>query len=784
MVDSPFTKFAPKNTPSWLEESNRKIQAHNISVRPPLAAIDASAITSDYQVSSKENKSKFNADQKIRSPNRVTNPLHAYSSFNSIFTLAVLTPEEVNFPAVLRTRLPQNIILRSGGSGASKVPTEYDKNFNTGKEGKAIREFFISQVVVEQSMGISDNKQSNVNTTEFIVHEYYSMGLFIDTLRQAAKQAGLKNYLKAPYVLMIDFIGTDEKGNIKQITDGDNVTIRRIYPININTVDFTADQSGAQYRVRASAYNEVALSATSQQLEVDVTLKGNTVQELLQKSLQKAMDEKRKSKTPRAPVPNEIVINFPKAAEVIERANRKSFNNDENDRATQKQFGAQTQKTILIGSTTPVNSMKNGGISFQQDAGSLNDIGKAQINLTEEQRQRVSSNTLNVYDRVKKIGKFVNFPQGEATFLFTATKTIEDVITCVILFSDYAKNLLGDSDVNGMRKWFKIIPRKYIIIDEEYLNDNGNYPYLLVFDVVENLVHEHVFLPANTKPQTLNIENLIVKEYDYLYTGKNLDVLSFDIQVNAQYAQTIASDAARGKDNLNRKVKAEQQSKSSVDNSEENKAADQAVGTGENKSSIYHSRAWQERIESVGELTDEQKIALEYHDKLMTSQVMLNKAEITILGDPYYLCDSGLGNYYARRVIGSADGKTKLFINADGSMDDTQGIPMVAVNFRTPLDSDEFQKGIIVNEGAKVFKKLPDFSGVFSVNKITSTFEAGLFKQTLTLARVANQEIEAAEKAGKNKKNLYALGPTQNNATDIQSPDDSLNQANNIDNSR
>ena len=758
MVDSPFTKFAPKNTPSWLEESNRKIQAHNISVRPPLEAIDASAITSDYQGSGKENKSKFNADQKIRSPNRVTNPLHAYSSFNSIFTLAVLTPEEVNFPAVLRTRLPQNIILRSGGSGASKVPTEYDKNFNTGKEGKAIREFFISQVEVNQSMGISDNKQSNVNTVEFIVHEYYSMGLFIDTLRQAAKQAGLKNYLKAPYVLMIDFIGTDEKGNIKQITDGDNVTIRRIYPININTVDFTADQSGAQYRVRANAYNEVALSATSQQLEVDVTLKGNTVQELLQNSLQKAMDEKRKSKTPRAPVPNEIVINFPKADEVIERANRKSFNNDENDRATQKQFGAQTQKTILIGSTTPVNSMKNGGISFQQDAGSLNDIGKAKINLTEEQRQRVSSNTLNVYDRVKKIGKFVNFPQGEATFLFTATKTIEDVITCVILFSDYAKNLLGDSDVNGMRKWFKIIPRKYIIIDEEYLNDNGNYPYLLVFDVVENLVHEHVFLPANTKPQTLNIENLIVKEYDYLYTGKNLDVLSFDIQVNAQYAQTIASDAARGKDNLNRKVKAEQQSKSSVDNSEDNNAADQAVGTGENKSSIYHSRAWQERIESVGELTDEQKIALEYHDKLMTSQVMLAKAEITILGDPYYLCDSGLGNYYARRVIDSADGKTKLFINADGSMDDTQGIPMVAVNFRTPLDSDEFQKGIIVNEGAKVFKKLPDFSGVFSVNKITSTFEAGLFKQTLTLARVANQEILAAEKAGKNKKNLYELG--------------------------
>jgi hypothetical protein len=769
MVDSPFTKFAPKNTPSWLEESNRKIQAHNISVRPPLEAVDASAITSDYQVSGKENKSKFNADQKIRSPNRVTNPLHAYSSFNSIFTLAVLTPEEVNFPAVLRTRLPQNIILRSGGSGASKVPTEYDKNFNTGKEGKAIREFFISQVEVNQSMGISDNKQSNVNTTEFIVHEYYSMGLFIDTLRQAAKQAGVKNYRIAPYVLMIDFIGTDEKGNIKQITDGDNVTIRRIYPIKINSVDFTADQSGAQYRVRASAYNETALSATSQSLEVDVTLKGNTVQDLLQKSLQKAMDEKRKSKTPRAPVPNEIVINFPKATEVIERANRKSFNNDENDRATQKQFGAQTQKTILIGSTTPVNSMKNGGISFQQDAGSLNDIGKAQINLTEEQRQRVSSNTLNVYDRVKKIGKFINFPQGEATFQFTATKTIEDVITCVILFSDYAKNLLGESDVNGMRKWFKIIPRKYIIIDEEYLNDNGNYPYLLVFDVVENLVHEHVFLPANTKPQTLNIENLIVKEYDYLYTGKNLDVLNFDIQVNAQYVQTIASDAARGKDNLNRKVKQEQQSKSKVDNSENDDAADQAVGTGENKSSIYHSRAWQERIESVGELTDEQKITLEYHDKLMTSQVMLVKCDLTILGDPYYLCDSGLGNYYARRVIDSVDGKTKFFINADGSMDDTQGIPMVAVNFRTPLDSDEFQKGIIVNEGAKVFKKLPDFSGVFSVNKITSIFEAGLFKQTLTLNRVANQEIEAAEKA-KNKKNLYDLG----NAP-IVDPDTSMN---------
>ena len=77
-------------------------------------------------------RTTVDANNSILFPNKIPNPLHNYNSFNTIFTLACLTPEEINFPYRLRVKSPTVTILRSGGSGVSKLSTLYDLDFDGG----------------------------------------------------------------------------------------------------------------------------------------------------------------------------------------------------------------------------------------------------------------------------------------------------------------------------------------------------------------------------------------------------------------------------------------------------------------------------------------------------------------------------------------------------------------------------------------------------------------------------------------------------------------------------
>ena len=72
-------------------------------------------------------------------------------------------------------------------------------------------------------------------------------------------------------------------------------------------------------------------------------------------------------------------------------------------------------------------------------------------------------------------------------------------------------------------------------------------------------------------------------------------------------------------------------------------------------------------------------IARDFNDALVNSPVDLITANMTIMGDPYYIADSGMGNYSA--------GTTPLIIlTEDGTMDYQSTEVDVLVNFRTPLD--------------------------------------------------------------------------------------------------
>ena len=107
-------------------------------------------------------RSSFNADESELFPNKIPNVLHKYNSFNSIFTLACLTVDEINFPAKLRVGSPKVTILRSGGSGISKIPTIYDTNFDGGLSSP--REYFINDVSFKTNIAPTGQNMTNVQS--------------------------------------------------------------------------------------------------------------------------------------------------------------------------------------------------------------------------------------------------------------------------------------------------------------------------------------------------------------------------------------------------------------------------------------------------------------------------------------------------------------------------------------------------------------------------------------------------------------------------------------------
>jgi len=196
------------------------------------------------------------------------NILHQFASFNNVFTLSVLTVDEVNMPdETYRVSEPVLQILRSGGGADNKVTTVYEDAI-----GKKL-EYFIDDVSIEGLM-VPNSKTRTTNATfiEFSVTEPYSMGLFLQTLQIAATTAGYTNYLQAPFLLTVEFIGYDDDGDILVVEDGRN--LKRMFPLKFTSVEFGVNEKGSMYQVEAIPWNEQAFLDSVERTNTDLALKG------------------------------------------------------------------------------------------------------------------------------------------------------------------------------------------------------------------------------------------------------------------------------------------------------------------------------------------------------------------------------------------------------------------------------------------------------------------------------------------------------------------------------
>ena len=131
------------------------------------------------------------------------------------------------------------------------------------------------------------------------------------------------------------------------------------------------------------------------------------------------------------------------------------------------------------------------------------------------------------------------------TGTFTSGKRIQDIIEEVIIASKFGRGIIdAKPDDNGMVGWFRIETQVYNSDSSiKTVSKTGVPARVFVYRVVPYLVHLSKFQAASdASPGIQKLKTQAAKEYNYMYTGLNKDIIDFDIKFDAAFFTSITGD--------------------------------------------------------------------------------------------------------------------------------------------------------------------------------------------------------------------------------------------------
>lgn len=680
---------------------------------------------------------------------RQPNLLRDYNTYNYIITLGILGVDEYNSPSTYRNRGGfTRIILKSGGGSL-------DIRQQVFEEGGDHAEYFIEDLFIDAVITPNENTGTAAGTTvSFKVIEPYSMGNFIQAIILAAKEKGYRNYVDAPFCLKIEFTGWDE--NERALT---NQVPPKFIPIKFTKIDFNVGQGGSVYQVEAVPMSETGLEDTIANVKTTISANGSFVNELLltsNNSVTQAYNDHIAGleDTNILASHDRILIVFPKnnrsVLEFVETGNgptdvvtgQEQLNIDRGAlddglRGTSGSSLNPDDPDTIPTNEAPTERVRPKGEVFRRleawatDIENMNEIGLSRIiedpNAAGDQVQTDQadshSSTLDVHPRgtvensVSETSRNLNNAQNE---------NILRLIDRVVLSSQWAREkATEETGPTGVRNWFKVETRVFLETDPDAEVRNGRPPRYYVYEVLPYFPDEAKFLANNQRPRgTLALMAAAVKEYNYIYTGKNEDILDFDINFNNAFMQTALSDFGNNNggiaSTLSDSVRAHFQPASAV-------RTDRGSG-GTNETGGSHQMASNLNTEGAALRTGDvrQQVAHMVHQRMLYQSVDMVTAEMKIWGDPYFIPQI-TGNWAPIPT-------SNPMVGADGSMNYGTHEVMIVLNFQNPIDQ---QKTGPYYDFPQIVR---GFSGLFTVRAVENHFNEGKFTQVLKLIRRFGQD--------------------------------------------
>lgn len=604
---------------------------------------------------------------------RLLNPLHNYTLYNYIFSLSALDKASYNSAGYKRGDNGPYIAKSASLEPENRVPT-----------ANGTFDFFIEDVKITHLAGF-ERASGNTNAVgiNFKIIEPYSMGLFFQALQTAALAKDYQNYLIAPFLLTLQFTGHVDADN--QMMSVPNTT--KHIPVRLRLADMRVTAKGAEYDISAIPVNEQAFEKAKITLNTAVTLKGKDVREMLKTDPENSL---------------EVYLN------------KRS-----KEQKADKTVNEEDKYEIVF---PEYDDIANASMGF--DLYKKNDPPFGEDNLVYEN---------GVYKRGN-----LSIDPKVSEFRFAQGQDIINLINQVILMSDYGIKALKNVSADGFINWWRVE------IDVEYITSNANLaktgenPMKYIYRVVKYRADSSHFLPPNDRRKgTASDKQAVAKEYNYIYSGKNIDVLDFDINFKYGFYTEVPADGG-----VRNSEKAQNNSDSAViappkfaDRGQTGQTTDGSPATSNKENPTRQTVSLLKTDTSNkggGSYHDEASRAAAQFHQAVTAGVDMITLNMTILGDPYYISDSGMGNYHAG---------SRGYVNSDGAMPWDNGEIHVLVNFRTPVDFStdtglyDFANTVVAGQ----------FSGLYRVLKGESFFQRGKFTQTLNLLRIRNQDSPAGD---------------------------------------
>lgn len=656
----------------------------------------------------------------------LANVLHKYATYTAIFSIGCLDADSFNYPgsSYMAGIMPPMICKSANGDPSNRIKLADGRKYD----------FFIEDVAISATPSFT-KAASNTTTQsfDFVIIEPYSLGMFPQAVQLAAYQQGYSNWQNAAYLLTIEFRGNTENGALVNIP-----YTKKFFTFNFATINLSATAAGSVYTVHATPSTASALNDSTTNFRTDVSISGQTVQEVLQtgaKSLQQVVNKKFKELVSdgAVKVQDEILILFPESAASDVGAMLVRPGTKENKSSA-------TQDPTLI---NDANLFKKLGISrsssssqLVQNGGTCNGLGRGKIGSSTTRGGTKAFSNDGYNDTTKIFTQSANTTTASDTaFSFSQGSDIINAINQVMLRSDSAVAALSAKQINtaGMRPWWKIDAQVYHIQTNANMKTTGSIPKLYVYRVIPYMVHASKFLPPNAPIPGLHVlKTQIAKVYDYIYTGKNVDVQRFDIEMK-NFFQIYAGDAFKRNAGVantpnNSSGIAQTTTKSASENIPVPQGSTPELGFG--ATMMKHIQNLTSTDNKGGTTGDDvaTRAARAFHDAMLDTQDLVN-ISCDILGDPYYLTGSGSGNYTSQ--------STQLFnVNTDGSMDYQNGEVHFVMNFRTPSDINQ-STGLYDLKNTQLCQQ---YSGIYKLTSVLSEFKGGEFRQTLTGQRANGQD--------------------------------------------
>ncbi len=693
---------------------------------------------------------KQNPHKDFQNPLASENVLHEFATYNTLFTLSGVNEQELESGDFLTNPI-HDVVARSGGIGENtNVTNSGDPFIKTGKQSDVDRivrqayknfkrdysdsigilgrghDIFFENVNLLSTVSPSEERSlADFVKMEFKLHEPYSV-TFIEKVRAATRLNGYLDYQDAPLLLTIEFKGFDENGK-QRYPYG---TVRKI-PILITRVDLDVNEGGAVYDVTAVRIQDIAFDDRFKFPRGTINLQGDTPADVgfeMAKRLKEIQEIERDEH------------------KVRQKIDTYEFEMDEKVGVLAKEFGS--------GVKTVHANKYDGDDGFNYLPART--TKKVQTTASTDHHGHATSlhSVVKMWEDTIRSGKYFYDLATDfwTTYLRGAGVLAKDEklkdakqLKKIILDDNFEQIVLDNQYVD----WFKIKTEVKTHSSEGLDNITKMHRKTIRFKAVHHKIHVLKLIKPGISMETGAVKKLARRVYNYIYTGENVDVQNLRINYKTAYYMRNVIDPDKPATGIQAVI-------------ESLKTA--ILGKEEYPEPNLPLRQYPSIIkgQNLIKVTKDQAKSQEFYDYLTNPVADMMRIELTILGDPAYICQDQFVPASDNQTASTGFDKTLGSFNSDFSS------PLILLNYRLPDDIDEKNEGVMFSGTDKVRDENLFFSGVYQVVKIESSIESGQFLQTLTCVRLNNQNGEGlpAEVLKSSQSKLLEVDKLKDKASD------------------